>query len=282
MFDKSKYSVEQKLIRDFVRQLSRSCDYTYFLENMKNEEFPAEYWAIIGEAGYMGIIAPEEYGGTSFHAEELIVFMDNMARNTLASYQLMTQIGCCELLTKFGSEDQKREHLPGIIDGKLCSAATSDLNEGMNLYEMNVTATKKEKTYRINGTKGYVFGAKDAEKLIIAARTANRDCDKEGISLFIVDAEADGIEISPKEINIRTTVTLEPEFMTITGDRVYEVRFDNVEIPVENMIGQEDMGGQYIQEAWDLFMIMMATAAIGWGDYVLDKAVEHAKKKDNI
>ncbi len=279
MFDKSKYSVEQKFIKDFVKQLSRSCDYSYFLENMKNEEFPAEYWAIIGEAGYIGIIAPEEYGGTSFHAEELTVFMDNMARNTLASYQLMTQIVCCELLTEFGSENQKKEYLPEIIDGKLCSLSTSDLNECMNLFEMNVTAAKKEKTYTLNGTKSYVFGAREADKLIIAARTANKDCEKEGISLFILDPKADGIEVTPKEINIRTTVTLDPEFMTITGDTVYEVRFTNVEIPAENMIGEENMGGQYVQEASDLFMIMMATAAIGWGDYVLDKAVEHAKRR---
>jgi len=279
MFDRSNYSVDQKFIKDFVRQLAKSCDYSYFLENMKNDKFPSEYWEIIGEAGYIGIISPEEYGGTSYNAEELTVFMDNMARNTLASFQLVNQIVCCELFNKYGSEDQKKEYLPAFIDGKLCSTATSDLNEGMNLFEMNVTATKIGKTYRINGTKGYVFGAKEAEKLIVGARTANKDCDKEGISLFILDRKADGIEISPKEINVRTTVSLEPEFMTITGDRVYGVRFDNVESPVENMIGQENMGGQYIQEAWDLFMIMIGTAAIGWGDYVLEKAVEHAKKR---
>jgi len=182
-------------------------------------------------------------------------------------------------LTKSGSEKQKREYLPEIIDGKLCSLSTSDLNECMNLFEMNVTADRNEKTYRINGTKSYVFGARESDRLIIAARTAKRDCEKEGISLFILDPKEDGIEISPKEINIRTTVTLEPEFVTITGDRVYEVRFDNVEIPIENMIGQENMGGQYVQAAADLFMIMMGTAAIGWGDYVLDKAIEHAKRR---
>ena len=279
MFDPSNYSVDQKFIRDVVSQLSRSCDDSYFLENMKNDKFPAEYWGIIGEAGYIGIISPEEYGGTSYRAEELTVFMNNMARNTLASYQLMNQIVCCDLLTKIGSEKQKKEYIPEMIDGKLCSLATSDLNEGMNLFEMNVTAVKNGKTYTLNGTKGYVFGAKEAEKLIIAARTANTDCDKEGISLFLLDPKADGIEIRPKEINVRTTVTLEPEFMTITGDRVYEVRFDNVEIPMENRIGRENRGGQYVQEAADLFMMMMATAAIGWGDYVLDKAVEHAKKR---
>jgi len=279
MFDRSKYSVDQKFIKDFVRQLAKSCDYSYFLENMRNDKFPAEYWEIIGEAGYIGIMSPEEYGGASYKAEELTVFMNNMARNTLASYQLMNQIICCELLSKNGSEEQKKENLPAIINGKLCSAATTDLNEGMNLFEMNVKAVKKEKSYTLNGTKGYVFAAKEAEKLIVAARTANKECDKEGISLFILDPKEDGIEIHPKEINVRTTVTLEPEFTTITGDRVYEVSFDNVEIPLENMIGRENMGGQYVQEATDLFMIMMATVAIGWGDYVLDKAVDHAKKR---
>lgn len=279
MFDPSKYSVDQKLIKDFVKQLSRSCGDSYFLENMKNEKFPDEYWGIIGEAGYIGIISPEEYGGTSYGAEELTVFMDNVARNTLASYQLMNQIVCCELLAKYGSENQKKEYLPTMIDGKLCSLATSDVNEGMNLFEMNVTAVRNGKTYTINGTKGYVFGAEEAEKLIVAARTANMDCDKEGISLFMLEPKADCIEIRPKEINVRTTVTLEPEFITITGDRVYEVRFDNVESSLENRIGQENMGGQVVQEAADLFMVMMATAAIGWGDHVLEKAVEHAKKR---
>jgi len=279
MFDKSKYSVNQKLIKDFVKQLSKSCDYSYFLENMKNEQFSTEYWATMGEAGYIGIITPEECGGAGFRGEELAVFMYHMARSTLASYQLMTQIVCCELLTKFGTEKQKKKFLPEIIDGKLCSLATSDLHEGMNLFEMNVTAAKEGKTYTLNGTKSYVFGAKESDRLIVAARTANKDCEKEGISLFILIGEADGIELTPKEINIRTTVTLEPEFMTITGDRVYELRFTNVEIPLESRIGEENMGGQVVQEAADLLMIMMATAAVGWGDYVLEKAVEHAKKR---
>lgn len=277
MFDDSKYTVEQKFIKDFVKQLSKSCDYLYFLENMKREEFPTKFWKIIGEGGYIGILTPEAYGGTNFKAEDSAVFMYNMAKNTLASYQLINQIVSCEILTQFASEPQKKEYLSGIIDGNLCSLSTTELNEGMSLFDMNVTASKNGSTYTLSGTKSYAICAKEASHLIIAARTSGNEGDKDGISLFIVDPKAKGIDIIPKEINVR--VTSETELMTITGDTFYEISLDNVTVAQENMIGPENMAGQCIQEASDLFMIMLATATIGWGDYVLDKAVEYAKNR---
>lgn len=279
MFESNQYTMEQKIIKDFVNQLAKDFDFLYFLENMRNEEFPDKFWEAINEGGYLGILVPEEYSGTGFKAMDLGVLCYNMALKGLISYQLMDQVVCCDLLAKFGSEEQKKKYLPEIISGEVCSYATKEEPEGMSLYDVNMRADNVGGVYQLNGQKNYIVAAGKASRMMVAARTktGNNEDKKNGISLFIIDSNAEGIEMIPKEINVR--VTPEKELMTITGDTFYQVNFKEVNVSQENLIGQENSGGAYIQETSDLLMIMMAATAIGWGENVLDKAVEYAKTR---
>ncbi len=279
MFDINKYTTEQKIIKDFVSQLAKDYDALYFLENMKKEKFLSEFWKVIGDGGYIGMLAPEKYGGVDFKVEDLAIFFENMAKNGMISFTLMNQIICCDFITKFGNEEQKKKYLPEIISGKICGYAYLEYAEGASLFDIYATAEKDGDVYRLNGQKKYVVSAGDSANFIIAARTKpiNNDNKREGISLFIVDAKSKGIETIQKEVNVR--VTEEKETTMITGDTFLETRFNDVEIPKENLIGRENSGGEYVDETSSLMMIMLAVMAIGWGGKVLDMAVEYSKER---
>ena len=271
------YTAEQKIIRDFTNQLAKKYDYSYFLENMKEEKFPTKFWKVLGEGGYIGMLAPDEYGGTDFKIEDLVVFFESMAKNGLVSHQLMNQVVCCDFLTKYGNEEQKKKYIPGRISGTLCTYAYLEQNEGMSLFDLNMSAVKNGNTYTLNGRKVYVAGARESKHLIVAARTKPLDPEneKEGLSLFLLDANSKGIEMVPKELNVR--VIEEKEMMMITGDTFYEVNFNDVEIPQESLIGLENSGGEYIDATSSLMMIIMAATSIGWGQNLLEKAIEYSK-----
>lgn len=279
MFDKGDYTVEQKMITDFVNKVAKDFDFEYFLENMKNEKPPEKYWQVLGEGGYFGLLAPEAHGGSDFSTADLVVFFENLARKWLLSHQIMNQMLCCTCLADYGSTEQKETYLPRLISGKPCGYAVMEQGEGTGLFDIRMKAVREGDRYRLNGTKNYVFGAGEAEYFIVAARTGPYDGKDpgKGIGLFLVDATSKGITATQKELNVR--VTGKNEMMMITGDTFWEVRFDDVAISSKNLIGREDSGGDCIDVLSSLQMIMMAAMSIGWGEKLLDMGTEHARNR---
>ncbi len=279
MFERDDYTASQGALADFVQQLAEDFDPTYFLENMKKGEFPARFWKVLGEGGYLGILAPEEYGGAESNTEDLVALIHNLARAGMASQQLLNHIFCCELLARHGNDKQKKTYLPEIISGNLCSLALMEQTDGTDLFEIETSAQAERGAFTLDGTKRYVVAAADASRMLVIARTApagegNR---RDGLSLFVVSPETQGIEKTQKEVNVR--VTGEEELVLITGDTFFDLAFDNVSVPQEDLIGEESLAGEYIEETSSLLFILTAVAAIGWGENVLEKAVEYAKNR---
>lgn len=279
MFDKHTYTVEQKFISDFTSQLAKQYDFLYFLENMKKEKFPAGSWKVLAQEGYIGMLAPDKYGGTEYKVAELVTFLANMAQKGLASLLLMNQFICCDFLTKYGNDDQKEKYLKDIIGGSLCTYAFLEQGKGMSLFDIDMVAEKDGDAYKLNGRKCYVVGVCDSKYIVVAARTssADKDDEKKGLGLFLLDIDTPDIEIRPREVSVR--VNLENEMTMITGDKFYDLNFNNVMVPAKNLIGKDGLAGDYIYETSSLMMIMMAAIAIGWGENVLDIAVQYAKER---
>lgn len=279
MFEPDDYTTSQGALADFVQQLAEDFDFAYFLENMKRAEFPARFWKVLGEGGYLGILAPEEYGGAESSTEDLVVFIHNLARNGLASQQLLNHIFCCELVTRYGSDEQKKNQLPEMISGDLCALALMEHPEAMDLFDLEMRADRRGEAFDLCGTKRYVSGAGAASRMLVAARTrtAGAGDRKGGISLFVVSPQARGIEKTRQELSVR--VTAEEDFVMITGDAFCDVAFDSVSVAREDLVGEEHLAGQYIDETSSLLFIMTAVTAIGWGENVLEKAVEYAKSR---
>ncbi len=271
MFDQENQTVEQKFISDFTGQLAKKYDYLYFLQNMKDEGFAWEPWKVVAREGYLGMLAPEQYGGTGYKVAELVMLLSGMAKKGLASLLLMNQFACCDILEKDGSGDQKEKHLKPLIEGTPYTYAFLEDPRGLSLFDISMTAKKDGEGYKLNGTKCYVVGAKDAKYILVAANT------DQGPGLFLVDADAPGLTATPREVSVR--VTLDKEMTLITGDRFYDLAFKDVIVPAQNLIGQPEKAQEIISRTSGLMMIMMASLCIGWGERVLESAVEYAKER---
>jgi alkylation response protein AidB-like acyl-CoA dehydrogenase len=279
MFERDDYTADQGALADFARQLAEEFDFSYFLENMRKGEFPGRFWEVLGAGGYLGILAPEEHGGAGSNIEDLVVLIHNLARNGLASHQLLNQILCCDLLARYGSDEQQRRHLPEIISGSLCALALMEETEGTDLFDLDMSAACDGESFKLNGTKRYVAGARETSRMLVVARTspAPEGDPEQGLSLFIVDPKLRGIETIPRELNVR--VTADEELVLITGDTFFDVVFDDVDVSRGDLIGKQGLGGEAIFEVSNLLFILTAVTAVGWGESVLEKAVEHAKNR---
>jgi len=282
MIEIEKLTNDQELIKDFVESLSKKYDSEYFLKKVKNKEFPIELWNEIANNGYLGIIVPEKYGGGNFGIDDLRVFVGEMAKNGLMSFQLVSQIIVCDIMHKYGNDEQKNKYLPEIISGARCSFAFSEPDAGTNTFNIVTDAFKEEEHYKLSGHKTYITGVKESKYMLVVARTTSnndlKDISKSPtISLFFVDPKSKGINITPQNIGFRSTS--EREEMLITGDVQYDIYFDDVIVPKENLIGKENEGIGYLYNTFNLLKIMIAAMAIGWGKNVLNKAVEYAKKR---
>jgi alkylation response protein AidB-like acyl-CoA dehydrogenase len=279
MFERDDYTADQGALADFVRQLTEEFDFSYFLENMRKGEFPSRFWEVLGAGGYLGILAPEEHGGAGSNIEDLVVLIHNLARNGLASHQLLNQILCCDLLARYGSDEQQRRHLPEIISGSLCALALMEETEGTDLFDLDMSAACDGESFKLNGTKRYVAGARETSRMLVVAKTgpAPEGDPKQGLSLFIVDPQVRGVETIPRELNVR--VTADEELVLITGDTFFDVVFDDVDVSRGDLIGKQGLGGEAIFEVSNLLFILTAVTAVGWGESVLEKAVEHAKNR---
>ena len=279
MIEIERVSEDQALIREFVRDLSKKYDEEYLLTKTENKEFPVEVWNELAENGYLGMIVPEEYEGGGFKADDLRVFVKEMAKYRLISLQFVSQIIDSDILSKYGSEEQKRKYLPQTISGTRCSFAVTEPDAGIDVFDIKTTAVEEGGHYKLNGHKIFITGAKESRYMLVAARTTPykdvKDSDKRmGISLFLIDSDCEGISTMLQDVGVTTQGE-----MLITGDRQYGVHFDDVMVPSENMIGREEMGGTYLFDVFNLLNIITAAMAIGWGENVLAKGVEYAKQR---
>jgi alkylation response protein AidB-like acyl-CoA dehydrogenase len=279
MFERDDYTADQRALAEFVEQLAEEFDYTYFLENMRKGEFPRRFWDVLCAGGYLGILAPEEHGGAGSKIEDLVVLVHNLARKGMASHQLLNQVVCCDLLTRYGSDAQQRRHLPEFISGSLCALALMERAEGMDLFDLDMSAARDAESFRLAGTKRYVAGAREASRMLVVARTGPKgEGDrKQGLSLFSVDPQQQGIAMVARELSVR--VTADEELVLITGDTFFDVAFDDLELSRGDLVGEEGLGADAVIDASNLLFILTAVTAIGWGESVLEKAIEHAKTR---
>ncbi len=279
MFEQSQYSEEQLMIESFIHQLSQNFDEHYFLQTTKENKFPEEFWSSLAAEGFLGIIIDENFGGSGLATPDLAVFLHNMAKQGLASLQLINQLICSDILSQFGSDQQKEQHLEKLIAGERWSYADLEHAQGRSQFDIAMTATQEGDSYQLNGSKCYAVGAKAASHIIVAARTQPLDKQnpQQGISLFLLEANSAGISYSEPHISVR--VTSQREEMAATGDVFYNLTFNQVTLGAANLIGELNQGGTYINKIVSKQLLLTSLMAIGWGDRLIDKTVEYANQR---
>jgi len=260
-------------IRDGVRAVVQQFDSRYWQEVDEARAFPEAFVTALTDAGWMGALIPEEYGGSGLSLTEASVIMEEINRaggNSGACHGQMYVMGC---VLRHGSEEQKKRILPAIASGKLRmqSMAVTEPTTGSDTTRLKTFAELKGDRYVVNGQKVWTSRVQHSDYLLLLARTtplAEVKKRSEGLSVFLVDlrqAIGKGIELRP----IRNMVNHETN----------ELFIDNLEIPVENRIGEEGKGLKYILDGLNAERILIAAECIGDGYWFVEKASRYASER---
>jgi alkylation response protein AidB-like acyl-CoA dehydrogenase len=221
----------------------------------------------MAELGWLGLTLPEQYGGAAMNFRDFAVLVEEMGHALLPAPFLTTAIWGAMLINDYGTEAQKKEWLPKIVNGDAVFT-TAFLEEDGDLWPggINVRATGGGSEYRISGTKIFVTDAKAANYFLVAARTAKSDNPEEGITLFIVDGAEWGIYIKKLE----TMDVLRKQS---------EVQFTRVVAPTKNIIGEVNKGWPIIKDISVKMVASLCAEMVGGMEWVLDTTVAYAKDR---
>ncbi|MEM2204578.1 MAG: acyl-CoA dehydrogenase family protein [Sulfolobales archaeon] len=260
----------QRLLISNIRALMERYDDKYWLEVDAGERFPEEFVREYLELGLAGLMIPEEYGGAGYGVQEAALVMEEISACGGTAYHVRAMYYPIDIIVKHGSKQLKEKYLPGIARGelRLFAFAVTEPEAGSDTARISTYAKREGDKYIINGRKIFISRVRESDLMFLVARTSpyNPERRYDGISLFLVDLrEARGIEA--RKIKV---MALGP---------VYELAIENLEVPAENLVGEEGRGFRHLLGALNAERIVIAGELVGATRYLLKRAVEYASKR---
>ena len=260
-------------IREAVRALCAGFPDEYHRKVDEQRGYPEEFVNALTRAGWLAAMIPQEYGGSGLGLTEASVIMEEINRsggNAGACHGQMYNMGT---LLRHGSEAQKRAYLPKIARGelRLQSMGVTEPSTGTDTTRIKTTAVKKGDRYVVNGQKVWISRIQHSDLMILLARTAPlADVKKksEGMSIFVVDLRT----------AINKGMTVRP-IRNMVNHETNELFFDNLEIPAENLIGEEGKGFKYILDGLNAERTLIAAECIGDGYWFIDRVTKYVKDR---
>ena len=260
-------------IREAVRDLCAQFPAEYHRKVDDERGYPEAFVDALTKAGWMAALIPEEYGGSGLGLTEASIVMEEINRSGGNSGACHGQMYNMNTLIRHGSEAQRQRYLPRIAAGelRLQSMGVTEPTTGTDTTKIRTTAVKKGDRYVINGQKVWISRIQHSDLMILLARTTPLDQVRkpsEGMSIFIVDlkeAIGNGLTVQP----IRNMVNHETN----------ELFFDNLEIPEENLIGEEGQGFKYILTGLNAERTLIAAECIGDGYWFIDKVTQYTSER---
>ncbi len=261
-------------IRDAIRDLCQAFPDEYFRKVDEARAYPEQFVHALTEAGWLAALIPQEYGGSGLGLTEASVIMEEINRcggNSGACHGQMYNMGT---LLRHGSEAQKQKYLPQIASGawRLQSMGVTEPTTGTDTTKIKTSAVKKGDRYVINGQKVWISRIQHSDFMILLARTtplAEVTKKSEGMSIFMVDlreAEKKGMTVRP--------------IPNMVNHETNELFFEDLEIPAENLIGQEGQGFKYILDGLNAERTLIAAECIGDGYWFMDRVTQYVKDRN--
>ena len=260
-------------IREAVRALCAEFPGEYHRKIDEERGYPEEFVDALTKAGWMAAMIPEEYGGSGLGLTEASIIMEEVNRSGGNAGSCHGQMYNMGTLLRYGSKAQKELYLPKIATGewRLQSMGVTEPSTGTDTTKIKTTAVKKGDRYIVNGQKVWISRIQHSDWMILLARTtplAEVTKKSEGMSIFMVDlreAEKKGMIVRP--------------IPNMVNHETNELFFDNLEIPEENLIGEEGKGFKYILDGLNAERTLIAAECIGDGYWFMDRATQYVKDR---
>ena len=268
-------SVTTGTYEDLRRGVREVCDRfpnEYWREMDEKREYPEEFVRAMTNSGYLGCLIPEEYGGMGLDLKSACAVLEEANRSGANAGPAHAQMYTMGTLLRHGSEEQKREYLPKIASGevRLQAFGVTEPEAGTDTTRITTFARRSPSgdSYVINGRKIYISRVQYSDIMILLARTTPLEKVKKrshGLSVFILDlreARENGLAVKRRRVWMNNLTN--------------ELEFDNVEVPAENLIGEEGEGFRYILDGMNAERILIAAECIGDGRFFIDRATRGA------
>lgn len=262
----------QNDIRAGVREVCSRFDLDYWRQSHEEGTYPTEFVKAMSDAGWLGALIPEEYGGSGLGFTEGAIILEEVNRSGGNANQVHAQMYTMGALLRHGSEEQKRKYLPQIASGslRLQTFAVTEPDAGTDTTKIKTFAVKKGDRYVINGQKIFISRFNNTDLMLLLARTTPLDQVQKkthGISLFLIDTRevGDGIEAT--------------KISTMLGGDTNQLFFNDLEVPEECLIGEEGRGLYCVMDGMVAERILVSGSALGNGKWFIDQAVKYANER---
>lgn len=268
-------SEDQRLIRDSVAELARKFDDQYWMEKDRDHQFPTEFYRAVADGGWLGICIPEEYGGNGLGITEASILAEQVSRSgggMNAATAIHLSLFGMQPVIVHGSDELKQRTLPRVARGELhvCFGVTEP-GAGLDTSRITTFARRDGDHYVVNGRKVWISKALESEKILLLTRTQKYDdVEKKtsGMTLFLTDLDRDHVDIRPIPKMGRNAVSSNELFI------------DDLRIPVEDRVGEEGRGFEYLLDGLNPERMLIAAEALGIGRVALDRAVRYANERE--
>jgi acyl-CoA dehydrogenase len=261
-------------IRDGVRHICDEFPNAYWVKLDHDSAYPTEFVEALTKAGYLGALIPEEYGGAGLPLSAGCAILETVHETGCNAAACHAQMYTMGTVLRHGNAAQKQKYLPGIASGalRLQAFGVTEPTTGSDTTQLKTRAEKKgNDRYIVNGQKVWTSRVLHSDLMLLLARTTSPDKVKkrsEGLSVFLVDlneAKGRGVEINKIDAMI--------------NHNTCEVFFDNLEVPAENLIGEEGQGFRYIVDSMNAERILIASESLGDAKFFIRRAADYAKER---
>tara|TARA_B100001996_G_scaffold371724_1_gene347382 strand:+ start:91 stop:1251 length:1161 start_codon:yes stop_codon:yes gene_type:complete len=261
------------IIRDGIKSLCEKFPEKYWRAMDRSRSYPAEFVKALSDHGYLGCLIPEEYGGSGQKLRAAAVILEEIHRSGGNGAACHAQMYIMGTLLRHGSEEQKKKYLPGIAEGsmRLQAFGVTEPGSGTDTLSLKTTARKNGNKFIISGQKVWTSRAQHSDLMLLLARTEAREEVKkrtEGLSVFIVDIRT----------ALENGLTIRP-IRTMLNHATTEMFFDELEVPQENLVGEQGNGFRYIMDGMNAERILIASECIGDSRWFTAKSTSYANDR---
>jgi alkylation response protein AidB-like acyl-CoA dehydrogenase len=258
---------EQSMLRDAAKSWTQEKSPVTAFRKMRDSGveigYDANAWNEMAEMGWAGVIIPEEYGGSAFGYLSMGLILEELGRTLTASPLVASGVGAASALVLGGSDAQKSEWLPKIADGSVVGALAVDEGAHHAPEKVALAAAKSGAGYSLSGTKTFVIEGLAANLLVVSARTSGKPGDKDGITLFLVPADAKGV--SRKRLALADS------------RGAANITFDKVEVGADAVLGAADKGWDILEKTLDRVRAALAAEMLGAANQAFETTLDYLK-----